>query len=782
MSTDQSQHRRPRQTGAAVVATLALAAGILPLAAGGTASAAVLLPPPAVASPLTEETVLKEVVLDWAAMAGATGYVVQIGTDELWSDDPTMQLTTVATRLTVPTSLPHAGYVWRVAAVGAGGQGRWSANGSFTRAWGSTPLPIAPSGAIASEVGVPTFSWTPVPTASEYQVQVSTTPFFDAPFRTQSGDATESCFTTRTSITPFNSQGTARLPGGGAGDCVFQLLLTGEQRYWRVRALDHVVDGAPEVNTTPVVDEGISSQPPQRGDELVTDACPSSPKPFDPSTGTGTSPSPSPSPTASQAPGATGSDCTPGHTVEKGVWSTSTAFSHALPAAPAPVPFYGDLGAPEVSLDGCVIGVSSACRDFPTVTWTDVPGAQWYRLYVALDPAFDNVHEIVETPAKTWTPTHQWRESTLSGAYYVAVQACTTSPTASGAAPGCAAPGPAVRFKKSSPAVALVSPADGARTGGGEQVLTWRPFSQALATATGRAATSEAYAYRVQVSTSANPDFLAAGLVEDVTVDATHHVSATKTYGNGELLWRVQAVDASGHRLPWSLIRSFTRDAVAPTFTVTPAKLSITGPVRVSFSEPVSGISSGSVSLTGVPASLLVAADRRSATLTPTSRLVPGARVTTVVTAAVKDLAGNPVLARSVVLGVNPLVDDRSPAIAYAGSWTRLSSSNAVAMTWSRSVPTTRARTFATVSLVGRSVEIKGCVGPANGIVEVWADGALLRRLDTYRSSSACGVVLTRASFAVTKAVHSVQLRGTGLKNAVSKGTAVGVDAITVIP
>lgn len=797
MSRFTPQQRRPRQAGAAVVAAAVLAGGLLPLAVGGTASASVLLPAPAVAGPTSEQTVLKEVVLDWAPVPGATGYVVEVDTDEMWSDAPTLALGTVASRLTLPTSLPHAGYAWRVAAVGAGGQGRWSANGYFSRAWGSTPRPIAPTGTIPAAVGAPTFSWTPVPNASEYQLQVSNTPFFDAPFRTQGGDKTESCFTTRTKVTPFNSQAQPRLPEGGAGDCIFQLLLTGEQRYWRVRALDHVVDGAPEVNTTPVVDEGISSQPPQKAGALDTDACPSPPAPYDPSGGFGgASPSPSPSAAPSGEPAAPVLEdlsCEPAHTVEKGAWSVGTAFAHTLPAAPDPVPYYDDLvaadavmAAPTLSPDSCV---GNVCRDFPTLSWSEVPGAQWYRLYVSLTPTFDNVHEIVETPAKTWTPTHQWRESNVGSAYYVVVQPCTTSTSSpsmqfpDGRSPGCDEPSAPVSFKKSSPAVTPLSPADGARTGGGERLLTWQPFQAALSAATGTSATSEAYSYRLQVTTGANPDFLTSGLVEDVTVDVTHHASPTKTYGNGEFLWRVQTIDASGHKLRWSPTRSFVRDSVAPTFTVSPTtKLAVTGSVKVSFSEPVTGISSSSVSIPGVPSTLSLAADGRSVTVKPTARLVPGARHTVAVTSAVKDQTGNAVAARSVPVGVDPLIDDRSPVVSLAGSWTRLTSSNAVNRTWTRSVPTTARRTSATMPTVGRAVEVKGCVGPANGIVELWADGRLVKRLDTYRTSSACGVVLTRATLPIVKAVHSVQFRGTGTKRAASKGTAVGLDAITAIP
>ena len=790
-------HRRPRaaarRAGIAAVSTALLAGGLAPLVAGG-AEAASLLPGPTVVGPSEATSVLKEVVLDWAPTVGATSYVVQVGTDQEWSDAPTLALTTVATRLTLPASLPHASYMWRVAAVGAGGQGRWSTNGTFSRGWGDQAGPLTPAEgtAVGPDAGRPTFSWTPVPTASEYQLQVSTSRFFDAPFRTTATDKTEACFTTRTSVTPFTGQANAK--NDGAGECVFTLLGTGEVRYWRVRPLDHVVDGAAEVDTSPIVDEGINSQPPQQEpDSLDTSACSIPRVAASASPSTSGSPSPSaspsaaPSPSGSASPSATpsaspsaaaGGPCEPANTTEKGPWSTTTSFSAAYAgAAPDESRRFERLAAvnsPALSSDVCAAAV---CRDFPTVSWPAVPGASRYRLYVALDSRYDNIQAIVETSGLQWTPTDQWRESTAGAAYYVVVQPCTTT----GSQAGCGAVGAPTTFRKSSPKLAPTAPAEDVALPGGEVVLSWQGASQALAASTGRPATSEAYAYHVQVSTPANPDFLTAGLVDDATVDSTHHVSATKTYGDGQFLWRVQAVDASGHKLPFSAVRAFSRDATPPTFTVTPATTSVNGPVKVSFSEPVVGVSASTVTLAGASASLAVSADRRTATLTPRTRLRPGALHGVSVTAAVTDPAGNPVVARTVGVRVNPVADDRSPSVLLAGTWARLGASNAVAGTYSRSVPTSRAWAVASVVMSGRGFDVKGCVGPTNGIVEVWVDGVRVQRFDAYRSFSGCGVTFARTTFVKGPGVHRVEVRGTGAKSARSKGTTFGIDAISAI-
>ena len=799
MTSSTSPRRRVRLVGACALAS-AVVAGVLTPLVLPTAATAAPLPAPPVVGPGTSGA-LKEVVLDWTGVASATSYVVQVGTDEQWADDPTLELTTVATRLTLPTSLPHASYVWRVAAVGEQGQGRWSPAGHFVRGWSARPTLVTPAGGPVDPAdGVPTFRWTPVPHASEYQLQVSDSPYFDAPYRRQAGGTTESCFTTRTSVTPFNSQAQAR--NDGAGDCTFTLLGTGAPLHWRVRALDHVADSAPEVETTPAVDEGISSAPPARRDELDTSPCPDAPAPVttgapvgggstpsaSPSPSASSSASPSSSPSSSSSPTASPSagdeqergSCEPAHTVEKGPWSASSSFSHVF-GIPSPAPWFRDLppaGRPVAAQGTCTAG---RCADFPTLSWPRVAGAQWYRLTVALDAEYENIQAVVETPALTWTPVDSWRDRNAGSAYHVVVQAGTIEPARDGRPAGCDEPSEPLVFGKSSPRLAATSPADGAFVGGSEVVLSWQSASAALAAATGAPATSEARAYRVQVAAAANPGFAKDRLVEDVVLDSTHHVSATVRYPDGEYLWRVQPLDASGHRLPWSPVRRFVRDTTAPTFRVASAdRLAPRGPVRVAFSEPVTGIDARSTSMSGVLASIGVAADRRTVDLRPGRVLVPGAGHTVTVTAGVRDRAGNPVAGKPVPVRVDPVVDDRSPALALAGPWTRLVASNAAQGTWTRSVPTGARRTSASVVLHGRGAEIKGCVGPAHGLLEVWADGVRAARVDTYRAWSGCGAVLARVTFG-TPGTHRVELRGVGAKRPASKGTAVAVDAITAM-
>lgn len=221
-------------------------------------------------------------------------------------------------------------------------------------------------------------------------------------------------------------------------------------------------------------------------------------------------------------------------------------------------------------------------------------------------------------------------------------------------------------------------------------------------------------------------------------------------------------------------------DSTAPTFRTVPATgLAVDGSLRVVFSEPVRGISADTVGLRSTPVVLSPAADGRSVVLMPRARLVPGATYTVNVAPEVTDLAGNPVATGATPVRANPLADDRSPALTLsAGTWSRLAASNAVGRTYTRSVPTA-GPSVVSVAVFGRGVQVKGCVGPANGVLEVWSDGAHVAGVDTYRPYSSCGVVLATPLLSGAPGLHRVQLRGVGAKNARSKGTAVAVDVVT---
>ena len=147
-----------------------LLAGGLALGATQASATPITVTAPAVVGPVTSGPVVKDVSLTWQRTAGATGYRVQVGTDPDWSDTPTYSLDTVGTQLSLPAGLPHAAYVWRVAALEGTGHGPWSTNGTFTKGWRDRPTTIAPAPASNTPGDLPTFRWLPIPSASAYEL------------------------------------------------------------------------------------------------------------------------------------------------------------------------------------------------------------------------------------------------------------------------------------------------------------------------------------------------------------------------------------------------------------------------------------------------------------------------------------------------------------------------------------------------------------------------------------------------------------------------------------
>jgi hypothetical protein len=779
--------RSRAQACSAGAAALALMVGLVGAAGAGVAVAdtepvAGALPAPTGLTPddstsSVPRPVLKSVTLDWAPVSGATGYRVQVGVDGSWSDDPTLTEDVVSSRFTLPVWLPHASYVWRVAALKAGKLGKWSSEtgqpqseAQFTRGWRVAPVPNAV--AVPFEQARPTYSWSPVVGASGYQLQIDDDPWFDSqttaapdtsPAPGSNNQASDhrlsNCFTNRTRVTPAQDRVGA---ASSIGECNFKSFAPGQTVYWRVRALDSYVGTASEVNTTPVAAGGVSQLPPATDDEQtdVTSPCPTPVEPVD------GDPTP---------------DCAPASASEYGGWSTVSQFAYTgsdVAGAYDPNALVRTTtldtepdGLCDVVNAGAADAEKAVCSDFPSISWDPAPGATRYRVYVGLDDQFDNIQAIVESSGNQWTAARSWRDSSPALSYYYAVQACTAAQCG-------AVTSTPPSFRKVTPRLTA-----GARPPvTGEFQLGWSSYLSKLAAASGQAATQDAHAYHVQVASADHPGFDV--LVDDVLVDETSYFPTATSYGDGAFLWRVQAVDSSGNKLPFSLSQAFTRDTSGPqVVSVSPsAKVAPKAPLRVTFSEPVQGVTSST--LTAVrkggavaPATVSLAADRRSATLTPTQALLPGATYTVKLASSVSDAAGNAALGAGRSITVNPLVDDGSAAMTYSGGWSRLAASNAVGGTFRQAG--TAGRT-ATLAFSGSKVTVRGCLSPSGGLVRI-AVGGVSKQVSTYRSYSGCGVTFaTLTGFG--SGPHTLKMTVIGRHVAASKGNVVGFDAVTVTP
>jgi hypothetical protein len=224
-------------------------------------------------------------------------------------------------------------------------------------------------------------------------------------------------------------------------------------------------------------------------------------------------------------------------------------------------------------------------------------------------------------------------------------------------------------------------------------------------------------------------------------------------------------------------------DVAAPTFTVTPTEaVEVDGALLVTFSEPVTGVDSGTLRLRGTASTILAGSDGTSFTLRAARPLYAGAAYVVESSPRIADAAGNAHLPQAVRVTASALVDDRSPGLRLLGTWSRLSASGAAGGSYVRSVPIRTRWTATHTDVFGGGVQIRGCLGPGNGILEVWADGRRLASVDTYREATGCGVRLASVRFPTGTGLHLVEVRGLGEKRRASSGTAIAVDAVTALP
>jgi hypothetical protein len=707
-------------------------------------------------------TARKDVTLDWAPVAGATGYRVQVGRDSTWSDDPVLTKDVRISEWTLPQSLPYATYVWRVAALKGTSLGHWSsetgqahAEAQFTRGWRDAPT----LGTVTVPyVGRPTFTWSRVAGADSYELQVSSSPFGTSSSTGPTSDTSPSpttqtqppdtlvaeCFTPRTRVTPAGDEvGEA----GTSGKCEFKLPEDGSTLYWRVRALAAFTGDGATGATVPVSSAGIASTTPK--DDHLGDPCGANTPAF---------------------------SCDPGRPSIAGAWSLPSSYV-ATPTTPAgavstTVTTASLASDPEglctVVTDGSPTEAEHAvCRDVPTIRWDEVSGATSYRLTFALDDELTNVQHVVDSAGLEFTVPGSWADASATTSYYYVVQACSST-----CGPVTSTP---PSFSKVTPRLTQGS-APGVT---GEIHFSWQSYAAALAAATGQAASQDAYAYHVQVATADHPSFDA--LVDEQLVDETSYAPQL-AYPDGSYLWRVQPVDTHGDKLPWSTSQAFTRDATPPRVTsVAPsAGVSVTPTLKLVFSEPVTGVSASSVTLSPAVTAALTVTSPTTATLTP-SKLVPGQTYRVMVSSAVHDLSGNVADPLGPTLTVTPSVDDSSAALTYAGTWHAYSASSALGGGYHGSVPTTTATTSATTKFAGVGVTLYSCMGPSSGYLDVYVDNVKKARVSLYRSYSGCGVkVAVLGSLART--THTLRLVGVGSHVTASKGNAVSVDLVRVSP
>jgi hypothetical protein len=233
-----------------------------------------------------------------------------------------------------------------------------------------------------------------------------------------------------------------------------------------------------------------------------------------------------------------------------------------------------------LALDGQALDNGSACTDrwdqsqpslnvcgpvpsTPALDWDPVPGAGGYMVYLFQEsdlttPVYDPT--VTATTNTRWTPDARVKqalaESTAGGAYYWFIRPCVkiTPFLNCGPDPASLIDSATGAFQKVSPSVALTSPAN-ASSFADEVTFSWQDYRTTNAASvypagSGVQSHQSGMTYRLQVARTAT--ITDANVIDDEVVDQTTYTTYTDSYPEGDLWWRVQAIDAAGNRLAWS--------------------------------------------------------------------------------------------------------------------------------------------------------------------------------------------------------------------------------------
>src|SRR4051794_18977688 len=252
----------------------------------------------------------------------------------------------------------------------------------------------------------------------------------------------------------------------------------------------------------------------------------------------------------------------------------------------------------------CTLGLPDICHQLtatPVLDWDPVPSAAYYLIYLSRDKTFQNMvygslsdsSRLPSTSNTRWTPTETLPDSQAGVAYYWFVRPCKAT--------GYCAPDPVVAsnaFDKTSNQVQPMTVVSASQNTEptpfdldadpvkvqNDVRFDWTDYLQSDQSdrlkdpLTGEHPDQAARGYHLQVGTTA----AFSTIVDDVTVDQTTYTAFNKTYPEGDLFWRIQAVDGTGYGLAWSPAMEFVKESKATTLVspVDATRASSTQPFR----------------------------------------------------------------------------------------------------------------------------------------------------------------------------------------------------------
>lgn len=228
---------------------------------------------------------------------------------------------------------------------------------------------------------------------------------------------------------------------------------------------------------------------------------------------------------------------------------------------------------------------------------------------------------------------------------------------------------------------------------------------------------------------------------------------------------------------------TWTIDLTAPQVTVPAARIPLTGPIRLTFDEPVRGVSSSSLQVrvagtsTALPGTVTLDAAKTTATWKPVNLLVPGETYAVSTTTAIKDRAGNALTPDTHLLRATGVVESASPVLRETWDVDRAAAADGGGFAAAWEGGASASWRFSAAS--GQKAVVYGVLGPTGGYADVYVDGVKRARASFYRSATLHQApVFTSA--ALTAGQHTLEVRVLGTKPSASSGTWVGLDAIRV--
>ena len=227
----------------------------------------------------------------------------------------------------------------------------------------------------------------------------------------------------------------------------------------------------------------------------------------------------------------------------------------------------------------------------------------------------------------------------------------------------------------------------------------------------------------------------------------------------------------------------WTVDATAPLRTGnTPTPASLTGPMTITFSEPVTGVSASSITVHAETANVNIAGTvtrptTSTATWKPNTRLVPGETYRVSFSSAIQDLAGNPLVPTFFTVRTATTIENTS-TIALERFWDRdaLAAASGGSYITSRLSGSVAKLTF--TAAAGQTVSIYGIRMASGGYADIYLDGVKKATPSFYAATT--GRARVYLSPALTAGSHTVEIRPTGAKPASSTDTWVSVDNVQV--